>query len=329
MRPELEAQLETALEPLLLDPDGPVVVAIGGGVGLAAALEAIQTYASNITALVTVADDGGSSGRLTPLGIPPPGDIRKCLLALTPEPSIWSELFAHRFQGGDFDVSEHSLGNLILAGLTDLFGDFRSAINTAERMLGTLGRVIPVADQPVTLSARIGSETIVGQANISATAGPIDDLSIDPFETAASRDALEAVAEADQIVLGPGSLYTSLLSALKVLLLAEAVGGARGQKVVVMNLITQDGETLGMSGVEHLEALQKHAGIQGPGVVIVHDGPLDVPDRHARLTLDAEEAAGLGWRIVFADVAHEGADWPEHDPLKLGRVLEELVDTEG
>lgn len=325
MRPELE----TALEPLLLDPDGPVVTAIGGGHGLAAALEAIQTYASNISALVTVADDGGSSGRLTPLGIPPPGDMRRCLLAMTPEPSIWSELFAHRFKGGDVDVNEHSLGNLILAGLTDLFGDFRSALATAERMLGTLGRVIPVADQPVTLTARMGSRVVVGQVAIATTVGTIDDLAIEPSETAASRDALEAVAEADQIVLGPGSLYTSIISALKVQMLAEAVGGASGQRVVVMNLITQTGETQNMTGFQHLEALQKHSGIQGPGVVIVHDGPLDVPEEHHRLGLEADEAAGLGWRVVFADVAHEGADWPEHDPLKLGRVLEELVETEG
>ena len=325
MRPELE----TALEPLLLDPDGPVVVAIGGGHGLAAALEAIQTYASNISALVTVADDGGSSGRLTPLGIPPPGDIRRCLLALTPEPSLWSELFAHRFQGGDADINEHSLGNLILAALTDLFGDFRSAVSTAERMLGALGRVIPVADHPVTLSARRGKDVTVGQVAITTSSGVVDDLYIEPSETAASRDALEAVAEADQIVLGPGSLYTSLLSALKVQMLSEAVSGADGHRVVVMNLITQDGETLGMTGADHLEALREHSGIHGPGLVIVHDGPLDVPAGHERLTLDAEEAASLGWRVVFADVAHAGADWPEHDPLQLGRVLEDLVDNEG
>lgn len=324
MRPELE----TALEPLLLDPDGPVVVAIGGGHGLAAALEAIQTYASNISALVTVADDGGSSGRLTPLGIPPPGDIRRCLLALAPEPTLWSELFAHRFQGDDVDVSEHSLGNLILAGLTDLFGDFHTALSTAERMLGTLGRVIPVADHPVTLTARMGSDLIIGQAEITSTAGQIDDLSIEPSETAASRDALEAVAEADQIVLGPGSLYTSVISALKVQMLAEAVSGAEAQRVVVLNLMTQDGETLRMSGADHLDALHKHAGISGPGVVIAHDGPLDLPDGHERLEVDPDLAASLGWRVVFADVAHAGADWPEHDPIKLGRALEELVETE-
>lgn len=322
MRPELE----TALEPLLLDPDGPAVAAIGGGHGLAAALEAIQTYASHVAALVTVADDGGSSGRLTPLGIPPPGDVRRCLLALTPEPSLWSELFAHRFEEGD--VADHSLGNLILAGLTDLFGDFATAVSTAERMLGALGRVVPVADHPVTLKARMGTEEVIGQKAITSTSGRIDDVSIEPSDTAASRDALEAVAEADQIVLGPGSLYTSIISALKVQMLAPAVSGANAQKVFVLNLVTQDGETLGMAGIEHLEALHKHVGIEGPGVVVAHSGDLDVPAGHERVELAEQDAAALGWRVVFADVADETADWPEHDPLKLGRVLEELAVSE-
>ena len=146
-------------------------MAIGGGHGQAAALEAIQTYAGGISALVTVADNGGSSGRLAELGIPPPGDVRRCLLALTPEPTLWSELFAHRFRGGD--VIEHSLGNLILAALSDLFGDFPSAVATAEIMLGALGRVIPVADTPVTLHAIIDGGEVVGQDAITRTSGSI------------------------------------------------------------------------------------------------------------------------------------------------------------
>ncbi len=123
-------------------------------------MEAIQTYAGTISALVSVADDGGSSGRLSEFGIPPPGDVRRCLLALTPEPSLWSELFAHRFGSGD--VTDHSLGNLILAALTDLFGDFGSAVDTAGRMLGVLGEVIPVADQPVVLSAVVDGVPVTG-----------------------------------------------------------------------------------------------------------------------------------------------------------------------
>ena len=319
MRP----QTETALEPLLLDPSGPTVVAVGGGHGQAAALEAIQTYAGSISALVTVADDGGSSGRLTHLGIPPPGDVRRCLLALTPEPSLWSELFAYRFSDGD--VSDHSLGNLILVALTDLFGDFPSAVDTAARMLGALGDVIPVADQPVTLSAIIDGVPVTGQAAITDTEGHISNLKVDPSDTMASRRALTAVSTADQIVIGPGSLYTSVISALMVQMLAPAVMEAEAQRVFVLNLVTQEGETLGMSGKEHIDALAEHVGVEGSGVVIVHDGPIDVPPGHEAVTVSAEDAARYGWELVLADVSDEWSDWPQHDPIKLGRVLEKLA----
>ncbi len=322
----MKPQTETALAPLLLDPEGPVVTAIGGGHGLAAALEAIQCYAGEISALVSVADDGGSSGRLSGLGIPPPGDVRRCLLALTPDPSLWSELFSHRFRGGD--VAEHSLGNLILAGLTDLFGDFESAVQTTERMLGTVGSVIPVADQPVRLEAIVDGRLIVGQKLISETPGHLTELNIEPRGVTATRRALTAVAEANQIVIGPGSLYTSIISALKVNMLAEAIMGATAQRVFVLNLVTQDGETLGMDGAEHLDALSEHVGITGPGIVVAHDGPLTVPEGHDRVVIETDDAARSGWRVVFADVASDQADWPEHDPMKLGRVLEKLAVTE-
>lgn len=319
MRP----QPETALEPLLLDPSGPAVVAIGGGHGQAAALEAIQTYAGSISALVTVADDGGSSGRLTPLGIPPPGDVRRCLLALTPDPSLWSELFAHRFESGD--VSDHSLGNLILAALTDLYGDFSGAVDTARRMLGALGDVIPVADHPVTLAAEIEGRTITGQAAISASTGRVSGMRIDPADTMASRRALTAVAGADQIVIGPGSLYTSVISALMVQMLAPAVMNAHAQRIFVLNLVTQEGETLGMSGADHIAALTEHVGVRGPGIVVAHGGPLDVPPGHQAVTVTEEDVAAYGWDLMVSDVADERSEWPQHDPLKLGRVLEKLA----
>jgi uncharacterized cofD-like protein len=321
----VKPQTETALAPLLLDPEGPEVVAIGGGHGQAAALEAIQCYAGGISALVAVGDDGGSSGRLSEMGIPPPGDVRRCLLALTPEPSLWSELFSHRFKVGD--VADHSLGNLILAGLADLLGDFESAVTTAERMLGTLGSVIPVANEAIRLTATIDGRQVVGQKAISKSAGELSELHIEPRDVAATRRALSAVAAADQIVIGPGSLYTSIVSALKVNMLAPALMGAAAQRVFVMNLVTQDGETLGMDGGHHLEALAKHVGVTGPGIVVAHEGPLEVPPDHDRVRIDTGDAARHGWRVVFADVADNRPDWPEHDPMKLGRVLEELAST--
>jgi uncharacterized cofD-like protein len=319
----VKPQPETALEPLLLDPSGPAVVAIGGGHGQASALEAIQTYAGSISALVSVADDGGSSGRLTHLGIPPPGDLRRCLLALTPDPSLWSELFAHRFTQGD--ISDHSLGNLILVALTDLFGDFSTAVDTAARMLGALGDVIPVADHPVTLSAVIDDISVSGQAAITDTEGHVSSLAIEPSDTMASRRALEAVAGANQIVIGPGSLYTSVVSALMVQMLAPAVMEAEAQRVFVLNLVTQEGETTGMSGKDHIDALAEHVGIEGSGVVVAHDGPIDVPAGHEPVRVSAEDAARHGWEVVLADVNDAWSDWPQHDPMKLGRVLENLA----
>jgi len=320
-------QTDTALEPLLLDPLGPSVVAVGGGHGQAAALEAIQTYAGSIAALVSVADDGGSSGRLTPLGIPPPGDIRRCLLALTPEPSMWSELFAHRFSTGD--ISDHSLGNLILVALTDLFGDFASAVVTAGQLLHALGDVIPVADEPVTLSAMIDGRRVTGQQAITTSTGEITELAIEPSDTMASLKALSAVAGADQIVLGPGSLYTSLIPALMVQMLAPSVSESAAQRVFVLNLVTQKGETLGMTGADHIAALAKHVGITGPGYVVVHQGELEVPKGHDAVTVSDDEAAKHGWAVVFADLVDEWSDWPRHDPLKLGRVLEKLANDKG
>jgi uncharacterized cofD-like protein len=319
----VRTQTETAMEPLMLDPSGPAVVAIGGGHGQAAALEAIQTYAGSISALVTVADDGGSSGRLTSLGIPPPGDVRRCLLALTPDPSLWSELFAHRFEGGD--ISDHSLGNLILAALSDLYGDFPSAVDTAARMLGALGEVIPVADEAVKLSAVVDGAHVTGQTAISSTEGHISELTIAPSDAMASHRALAAVAGAHQIVIGPGSLYTSVISALMVPMLAPAVMENDAQKVFVLNLVTQKGETVGMTGVAHLEALAAHVGIEGPGVVVCHQGPIDVPEGHDLVSVDAEEAARHGWELVVDDLNDEWSDWPQHDPMKLGRVLEKLA----
>jgi uncharacterized cofD-like protein len=225
-------------------------------------------------------------------------------------------------------VAEHSLGNLILAALTDLFGDFESAVATAERMLGTLGTVIPVADHPVVLQATIDGKVVVGQGQIAKTAGDLTELQIEPRDVVATRRALAAVAVADQIVIGPGSLYTSVISAFMVNMLAPAIMSADAQKIFVLNLVTQDGETLGMDGAAHLDAMAVHAGVAGPGIVVAHSGLLDVPEGHEQVTLDVEDAARHGWRVVFADVANDWAEWPTHDPLKLGRVLEELANTE-
>jgi uncharacterized cofD-like protein len=313
---------ETELDALMLDPDGPSVVAIGGGHGLAAALEAIQLYAGRVTAVVSVADDGGSSGRLTgTMGIPAPGDIRRCLLALTPEPSLMSELFAHRFLSGD--VSDHSLGNLMLAALTELFGDFGAAVEAAGRLLGTVGQVIPATKTPVGLTAEIDRETVSGQVNIALDRGLKQSLELLPSDPEPNLRALEAIAAADQIVLGPGSLFTSVIAALLVPDLATAVMHSSAQRVWVANLVTQDGETWEMDGPAHVEALAQFGGVEGPGTVLAHDGDLVVPPGHRRITFDDDQVGS--WKVRRADVADHSAEWPAHDPFTLSRALESTL----
>jgi uncharacterized cofD-like protein len=192
-------------------------------------------------------------------------------------------------------------------------------------MLGALGEVLPVADQPVRLSAVIEGKAVSGQAAITATEGHISELTIDPIDTMATRRALTAVAGAEQIVIGPGSLYTSVISAFMVQMLAPAVMDTNAQRVFVLNLVTQEGETLGMSGAEHLAALAEHVGVTGPGVVVAHQGALDVPAGHQAVSVSEEEAGIYGWEVVLEDISDDWSDWPQHDPLKLGRVLEQLA----
>ncbi|MGF1666888.1 MAG: uridine diphosphate-N-acetylglucosamine-binding protein YvcK [Acidimicrobiia bacterium] len=331
---ETPTPLELELAEFEDDIAGRNVVAIGGGHGLAAALTAIRGYAGDTTAIVSVADDGGSSGRLTTgLGIPAPGDIRRCLLALTPDVSVWSELFSYRFRSDTgttdpsdpVDVAGHSLGNLIIAALTDLAGDFASAVSWAGGLLGAMGRVIPAAGGAVTLAALVEGRLVEGQVNIAAGRGRIDRLEIGPSGVVAHPDAIAAIRAADQIVLGPGSLYTSVLAALAVPGIAEAVNQSSAPIVVVLNMVTEDGETLGLDGASHLEAFHRVGGLERAGGIVVHEGrtpaspPLDV------VTLDDVEAAEYGWTVVRADVGDGSAPRAMHDPAKLCSVLATLI----
>lgn len=320
----VEVLPEPVLQEMDLDPAGPKVVAIGGGHGLSITLEAVQSYASEITAVVAVADDGGSSGRLTSgLGIPPPGDIRRCLLALTPDPTILSELFAYRFGAGD--IEDHSLGNLLLAALSDLTGDFAAGVDLAAQMLKAVGRVIPAANQPAQLTAIVGGERISGQALITKARGGVTSMELGPDDLTVNPAVLSSIAAADQVVLGPGSLFTSLMAVLLVPGVAQAWATSRGKKVFVLNLIEQDGETLGMTGVDHLAALSKMAGIEGPGTVVAHGEHFVAPADLTGVSVNEEDAAVLGWAVLCADIVDRDTDWPAHDPIALGGVLGQLT----
>jgi uncharacterized cofD-like protein len=235
---------------------GPRIVTIGGGTGLSVLLRGLKAYTDNITAIVTVGDDGGSSGRLRrELGVLPPGDFRACLVALSADESLVSELFQYRFDQGD-GLKGHSFGNLFIAAMTEVSGSFVQALSESSKVLAVHGSIVPTTTANLQLSAKLADGTIVkGEHNISEVGGQIEQLMIDPPDAAAHPLALEAIRNADLIVIGPGSLYTSILPNLMVEGLTEAITAAPANKVYVCNVATQRGETEGYTVAAHHEAL--------------------------------------------------------------------------
>lgn len=291
------------------------VVGIGGGHGLAATLRAARIYASEVSAVVTVADDGGSSGRLTAeLGIPPPGDIRRCLVALA-EPSVLSRIFQHRFERGT--LRGHPFGNLLIAALTEELEDFPRAVHEAGRLLGAEGRVYPATSELVGLSAIVEGGVVDGQVAVARSDKRIRSVHLKPSAPAADRDAVLAILGADQVVLGPGSLFTSIIATLLVPGIAQAVRDTRAQKVFVCNSRSQPGETEGLDARGHIEALLAHGGGDILDVVVFHSPVLPG---------DGIGAPPVGWglggiKIVEADVAAPDGG---HDPRRLAATLAAL-----
>lgn len=291
---------------------GPRVVAIGGGHGLSNALRAIRRYAAEITAIVTVADDGGSSGRLRrELGVLPPGDLRKALVAMADEQTVWARTFEHRFDEGE--LAGHALGNIVLAGLFETLGDPVAALDEAGRLVGACGRALPATTEPVVLKADVDGRPVEGQVAVATASGRIRRVEVVPADAPAVPDAIAAIAAADQIVLAPGSLYTSVLAVLVVDGIAAAVSAAPGRVVQVANLRPQDAETAGMDAADHLEAIRDHGG-RVDTFLAADPGELAV---------DVDRIRALGAEPVRADVADPGA--PEHDPDRLAIALAALL----
>jgi uncharacterized cofD-like protein len=237
----------------------PRVVALGGGHGLASTLAAARLYAGVLTAVVSVADDGGSSGRLREIaGLPAPGDLRRCLVALAAEGSPWAPAFEYRFPDGSGDLAGHALGNLIIAGLANVTGDFERALELAGDLVGSIGRVLPATAVPVVLKAEVSGREVVGQVAVSETRGPIKCVSIVPPDAAVPPAALDAIASADQVIIGPGSLYTSVLAVAAVPGIRSALESRRDGRIYVCNLRPQYPETAGFAEVDHVQALLDH-----------------------------------------------------------------------
>ncbi len=261
LAPEAVSQLADILYEKRYRRRGPKVVAIGGGTGLSTLLRGLKEHTANITAIVAVSDDGGSSGRLRDeLGVPPPGDIRNTLLALAEAEPLMQRLFEYRFEGKGA-LAGHSFGNLLIAALTDITGDFEAAVRESSRVLAICGQVVPATLDDVSLRAEFTDGTrILGESRIPQVGKPIRRVSLEPAEVKANPDALRAVEEADLIILGPGSLYTSVLPNLLIADLAEAVRRSSAPKVYVCNVMTQPGETQNYTAVDHVRALIDHVG---------------------------------------------------------------------
>jgi len=308
---------------------GPRVVAIGGGTGLSSLLRGLKEHTSNLTAIVTVADDGGSSGVLRKeLGIPPVGDLRNCIVALADSEPLMRELLQYRFPVGDPDEASglggHPVGNLLLAAMTAVEdGDFEEGVRRLNRILAVRGQVVPVTATPLTLHAELRDGTLVdGQSLIMRTAG-IARVWISPEDVEATGDALAAIAEADLIVLGPGSLYTSLLPSLLVPAIGRAIAASPVPRMYVCNVATQEGETDGLDLAAHVEALAAHL---GPGSVdlVMANNRLDArapADWRARpVRLQWPPAVQPRPHLVLDDVVdHDNAH--RHDPDRLAAAV--------
>lgn len=297
-------------------------VAVGGGTGLPLVLACLLRGGFDTSAVVTVADDGGSSGHLRrELGILPPGDIRNCLVALAEPDNELARVFQYRFAAGE-GLAGHALGNLIIAALTDLEGGFAQAVEEAARLLGARGRVLPSTLADVVLSGRDATGRLVaGQANVAASEGPVRMVCIDPENVPAYQPALDAIGEADLIVIGPGSLFTSIIPNFLVADVAETVRSCEATVVYVCNVANQRGETSGMDAADHVEALVRH-GLDGAiDVAIVNDGPLteEVPSVDAGPAVCARIEA-LGVRVVAADLT-DAANPLHHDVDRLYAAL--------
>lgn len=313
------------------------VTAVGGGSGLAVLLRGLRRHVVEGTlgalrAVVTVADDGGSSGRLRrDFGVPAPGDIRNCLAALADDEDLLTQLFQFRFAAGE-GLSGHSFGNLFLTALTALTGDFSQAVLTAERILSVRGRILPATLGDVRLRAVGRSGRIhEGESAIGRSGERLARVDLEPADTAAFPAAVEAIAEADLVVLGPGSLYTSILPNLLIPGIREAILARRERVVLLVNLMTQPGETDGMTAVDHLDAIVAHAGGLVPAYAVVNATPLPA----ASLALYAESGATQvevdvaalqqrGVRVIPVPLLAAG-ELVRHDPMRLAATVLELA----
>ncbi len=336
LHPEAQSRLvDLMLEERRLE-GGPKVVVIGGGTGLSTLLRGLKRYTTNLTAVAAVADDGGSSGRLREdMGMPPPGDIRNCLVALADAEQLMTELFDYRFNGQAGSLSGHSFGNLLIAALTEITGDFEQAVRETSRVLAIRGRVLPPTADGVGLCARMSDGALVrGESSISAAGQQIDYVYLDPPDPRVVDEVPTAVQEADIIVIGPGSTFTSVIPNLLVPQVTEAIKRSSAVKVFVCNVMTQPGETTGFSASDHVKAIKRHTGELPCDYVLMNTAPIEesILARYREegaqaVEADYAEVARMGLIPIPAELVSVSADgWVRHNPAELARKLMALLE---
>ncbi|MDY6899868.1 MAG: gluconeogenesis factor YvcK family protein [Cyanobacteriota bacterium] len=309
---------------------GPKIVVIGGGTGLSTLIRGLKTYSANITAIVTVADDGGSSGRLREeFGVLPPGDIRNCLAALADEEKLLTELFQYRFSAGD-GLSGHSFGNLFLTAMSEITGDLERGVAASSKVLAIRGQVLPATLSDVRLWAELADgRRIEGESKITKAGGKVVKLGCTPANPPALPAAIKAIKDADYIIMGPGSLYTSVIPNLLVPQIANAIAASCVPKIYVCNIMTQPGETQGYTVANHIQSIDKACGRKLFDAVLVHK---KAPSSRALIRyaeenshpvfLDREAVTMSGRRIVSANVMSEDeTGCVRHDHERLAQVL--------
>lgn len=307
---------------------GPHIVALGGGTGLSNLLRGLKKHTSNLTAVVTVADDGGSSGKLRDeLGMLPPGDIRNCLVALADTEPLMEELFQHRFTS-EGQLEGHSFGNLFIASLTEILGDFEEAIRESSKVLAIRGKVLPATNEDVRLGAVYSDQTVqMGESVIPDQKKKIEKVFLKPSSSKSTAEVIEAIAEAEIIVIGPGSLYTSILPNLLVKNIASAIRKSNAMKIYVCNVMTQPGETIAYTVSDHIKAINDHCGRGLFDYVVVNkeESSRDLVRKYKeegayRVVLDKKKIREMGIRIIEGDLLSK-KNYIRHDPDELAKLI--------
>ena len=331
--PDLRGKLAEVIFQRRYLSQGQSIVVIGGGTGLSTMLRGLKQYTSNLVAVVTVTDDGGSSGRLKrEMGVLPPGDIRNCLVALADAEPLMTELFQYRFDQGEESLSGHSFGNLLIAAMTQITGDFEQAVKETSNILAIRGRVLPSTIERVILQAELADGTLAeGETHITAAGKPIKRIMLHPSTVKPLDETIKAIEQADCIVLGPGSVYTSIVPDLLVDGVAEAISASEATKVYVCNVMTQPGETDGYNAADHIRAIARHCEHKVFDYVLLNQVKPNksLLDKYAEsnqhfVEPNAAVIREMGYKPILGDYISQTAV-VRHDPAKLADAIIKLL----